>query len=211
MQAIANRDVDTVAEQVRFTPFKYSTIPPPMGHVEITSPYNVIDVAISQSGSRLSVLTLKDVLIYEWLARNKRKRAQTPTLVRSFTLDDARQNASAGQQVLFISDSTVLVLRTGFKTSNILEFDVDSGSRTYYTHLKGRTRMMATSVEGDLAIAQSHVGYDIISGPGQREELRAEDDSFRFVAGTQNVRRVEITQRGDPAAVNMALLQIPCK
>lgn len=88
-----------------------------MAHNELTLDSNVIDVAFSNSGTRIAVLMDDSFSVFLWSLKNR--PVAVPILESSYPLSDARD--SRPRQIAFLNDNAVYVLKDNGPNSSHIE------------------------------------------------------------------------------------------
>ncbi|KAJ5673873.1 hypothetical protein N7462_009312 [Penicillium macrosclerotiorum] len=101
---------------LKLTPLRLAGVPPPMAHNELPLDSNVVDVAFSNSGTRIAVLMNKSFSIFLWSLKSR--PVPVPILESSYPLSDSP--ATRPRQIAFLNENEVYVLKdSGPNTTNI--------------------------------------------------------------------------------------------
>ncbi|KAI9843896.1 MAG: hypothetical protein M1837_006050 [Sclerophora amabilis] len=108
---------------LKLTPLRRANVPPPMALHEVFGDSNIVEVAFSQSGSRVAILHQTSFCIYSW----DPKSTSSPKQIQYHDLDfPSPHEKPQTQQICFLRDSEVFVLVSSLNVSTIIGYKLDS-------------------------------------------------------------------------------------
>lgn len=114
-------------KDLKLTPLRTVNAPPPMAAHEITTLYDVVDVAFNSDCSLMAVLHQCSASIYSW--DSKKLGSVEPLLTGRATFDKQQNIDSISQQIGFVDDESVVVMSpdTSARSLRFFGFDPESG------------------------------------------------------------------------------------
>ncbi len=114
-----------MSEHLKLTPLRLANIPPPMALHELALDQNAIDVAFSQSNTRLAVLHETSISVFDWDIESKVPKP--PSL--QFTIKTVLTPGTYNRQICFYGESDVLTLGSEHPGSVMYHYPDDDIAR----------------------------------------------------------------------------------